>query len=65
MVKTTEETNLLCEECQHGEAVLKCNECEMNLCEDCADDYHLCFVKAIDELKDRLYTPLEDMEGEE
>jgi len=55
-------TNKECNECGLEEAIFKCVSCGEYLCEDCANDNHLCFVNEIDQTKDRLFTDIELLE---
>jgi hypothetical protein len=53
----------ICEECNNNEVVFKCVSCGKYLCEECAEDSHLCLCNAIEEVKDKLYIDIEDIDS--
>ena len=52
----------ICEECDCNETMFKCVSCGKYICDDCANDSHVCLVKAIDNVKDQLYIDIEDID---
>ena len=52
----------VCEECENNEAIFKCVSCEKYLCEDCANDNHICLNNALDNIKDSLYIDIEEVD---
>ena len=52
----------VCEECENGESVFKCVSCCKYLCDNCANNNHFCLNQKIDELKDRLYIDIDELD---